>query len=63
MGSTYFTDDGHSIFDVVSREAINVTQGQCREVVIGDHVWIGLRTTIFMGQILEMGALLEHAVL
>lgn len=56
-GVRIFTDDGHSIFDVVSREAINVMQGQCREVVIGDHVWIGLRTTIFYGTNIGNGSI------
>lgn len=42
------TNDGHSIFDIKTGENINSTYaiGKSRKIVIGNHVWIGMRCTI-----------------
>ena len=41
------TNDGHSIFDVKSQTVINYSgKGNDAEVKIGDHVWVGMRSTI-----------------
>lgn len=42
------SNDGHSIFDVVSRENVNSTHdiNKSRGIVIGNHVWIGERVCI-----------------
>ena len=42
------SNDGHSIFDVCSKENINSSYEISRErnVMIGDHVWLGQRTVI-----------------
>lgn len=42
------SNDGHSIFDVVSKENINSTDdvNRSRSIVIGNHVWIGERAYI-----------------
>lgn len=42
------SNDGHSIFDVVSKDNINSTDdvNRSRSIVIGNHVWIGERAYI-----------------
>lgn len=54
-----FTSDGHPIFDVASGEIINSkhNEEEKREVTIGDHVWLGFRTTIFQGTSIGNGSM------
>ena len=44
----FCSNDSHSIFDVDTKKNINSTEEICkkREIDIGDHVWIGIRSTI-----------------
>lgn len=50
-GVTFLSNDGHSIFDVISGKNINSTdEVNCkRNIIIGDHVWIGCMTTVLYG--------------
>lgn len=41
--------DGHTIFDVHSRKALNIPHG----VVIGDHVWIGRDVTLLKNAVIS----------
>lgn len=58
-GTRIFTMDGHAIFDVASGEVINSgrDEEQKREIIIGDHVWVGLRATIFYGTSIGNGSI------
>ncbi|MCM1174211.1 MAG: hypothetical protein NC341_04080 [Blautia sp.] len=58
-GVRILTADGHSIFDVKSGEVINSTQDsmQRRKVVTGNHVWVGLRATLFYGTNIGNGSM------
>lgn len=44
-GIVFRVTDGHTIFDLDSREVLN----KARPILIGDHVWIGAGTTILKG--------------
>lgn len=49
MDIILMTNDGsHSIFDVETRKNINSTQeiNKKRKVILGNHVWVGIRATI-----------------
>jgi acetyltransferase-like isoleucine patch superfamily enzyme len=48
LGIGVFSNDSHSIFDVKSRENINSTEeiAHTRKIIIGNHVWIGWKSTI-----------------
>lgn len=58
-GVRIFTADGHSIFDVVSGDVINTMSDEEpeRKVVIGNHVWVGLRATLFYGTNIGNGSI------
>lgn len=53
------TNDGHSIFDVMSKRNINSTKeiAKNRKIVIGNHVWIGMRTTILYNTTIGDGSI------
>lgn len=42
------SNDGHSIFDVTTGKNINSSYdiGKSRKIIIGNHVWVGMRSTI-----------------
>ncbi len=44
----FFTNDAHTIFDIKTGENINSTYkiSQKRKIIIGNHVWIGMRVNI-----------------
>lgn len=58
------TDDGHPIFDVRTRNRVNVS----RTIRIGDHVWLGWNAGVLggsrvgNGSVIGMGALLKGTV-
>jgi acetyltransferase-like isoleucine patch superfamily enzyme len=52
-GSDIRCSDGHSVIDAVSGETLN----PAADVVIGDHVWIGIHS-----QILKGVAIADHAI-
>lgn len=53
------TNDGHSIFDVESKKNINFRKRKDEglEVKIGNHVWIGMRSTIMYNTNLGNGSI------
>lgn len=52
--------DGHSLFDVISGENINsvpdILTTRSNEIVIGNHVWVGINSTILTGSIIGNGS-------
>lgn len=54
-----WSNDGHSIFDVISGENINSTYeiSRKRRIDIGNHVWIGMRTTILYNTKIDNGSI------
>lgn len=48
-----YAGDGHSIFDVESHERVNecYPHNEKNDIIIGQHVWAGLRCTILSGRI------------
>lgn len=44
-------DDGHPVFDVRTGRRVNVS----RSITIGDHVWLGLRSTVLGGATVGRG--------
>ncbi len=58
-----YAGDGHSIFDVTTKERTNsIFDGYRDDVVLGEHVWIGLGSTILSSQI-NTGSLIGAASL
>jgi acetyltransferase-like isoleucine patch superfamily enzyme len=63
----FCSNDFHSIFDVKTKKNINSTKEICnkRKIDIGDHVWIGIRSTILYntkignGSIVGAGSLVK----
>lgn len=61
------SNDSHSIFDVDTKKNINSTEEICKKrgIDIGDHVWIGIRSTILYntkignGSIVGAGSLVK----
>lgn len=52
------SNDGHTIFDVNSRKAVNIPQeGQERKVEVGDHVWIGANCIVLYGTYIGDGSI------
>lgn len=49
-------NDGHTIFDIKSRKAVNVEKG--RKIIIGNHVWIGIKCTILYDTVIGDGSIL-----
>lgn len=64
------SNDGHSIFDINTKRNINSTFEISRErkVIVGNHVWIGMRATILYnarigdGSILGAGSLIKGII-
>ncbi len=54
------SNDGHSIFDVVSKENINSTDdvNKNRGIVLGNHVWIGERACILYNTQIGNGSII-----
>lgn len=52
-GNELRTDDAHPIFDVTTGERINFAS----DIVIGDHVWLGVNTKILGGSIIGTGSI------
>jgi len=52
-------DDGHPIFDVASERRLN----PARDIVIGDHVWLGNRSMVLGGAVIEDGSVIGMASL
>lgn len=54
------SNDGHSIFDVVSGENINSIPeiSSQRKIIIEDHVWIGRRCTVLYNSIIKSGSII-----
>ena len=48
------TDDAHPIYDVNTGERINIT----KDVILGDHVWIGYGVTLLGGAVVGSGSVL-----
>lgn len=50
-----YAGDGHSLFDVETSKNINsiVPDGKrfCKEIILGDHCWVGVRATILSANI------------
>jgi acetyltransferase-like isoleucine patch superfamily enzyme len=44
-------DDGHPVFDVRTGRRVNVS----RSIIIGDHVWLGLRSAVLGGATIGRG--------
>lgn len=59
-GISLFTNDLHSIFDVNSGCNINSTEYLCKQryVKIGDHVWVGMRSTILYNTVIGNGSII-----
>ena len=52
------SNDGHTIFDVNSRKAVNIPQeGQERKVEVGYHVWIGANCIVLYGTYIGEGSI------
>lgn len=45
-------EDSHAIYDVVTGERLNLSQ----DILIGDHVWVGYRSTILQGTSIGSGS-------
>lgn len=52
--------DGHSIFDIGTKKNINSTSYICSnsEIVLKDHVWVGMRSTIMYGANVGEGSII-----
>lgn len=59
------TDDAHTIFDVITGENINSTDKimYSRKIEIGNHVWIGMRSTILYNTEIGNGSIVGAASL
>lgn len=59
------SNDGHSIFDLKTRKNINSTKeiSQSRKIVIGNHVWIGMRAIILYNSQIGSGSIIGAASL
>lgn len=59
------SNDGHSIFDVISGENINTTYDirKARKIVIGDHVWIGTDVILLYNAQIAEGSIIGAASL
>lgn len=52
---THFrADDGHPIFDVTTGERVN----PARDIIVGDHVWVGTRAVLLGGTIVGQGSVI-----
>lgn len=47
-------DDGHPIFDIETENRVNMP----RSIVIGEHVWLSVRTTILGGARIDSGSVI-----
>lgn len=58
-------NDGHSIFDLNTGKNINSTEeiSRSRKIVIGDHVWIGMRSIILYNSKIGSGSIIGAASL
>jgi len=54
IGIELRADDGHPIFDVRTGKRVNVS----RDIIVGDHVWIGLKSAILGGVRVGDGAVI-----
>ena len=54
------SNDGHSIFDIKTGKNINTTNdiSKSRKIIIGNHVWIGMRSTILYNSIIGDGTII-----
>lgn len=54
------SNDGHSIFDVMTGENLNSTENisKSRKIEIGNHVWVGMRATILYHTKIEDGCII-----
>lgn len=55
-----YSNDCHSIFDLTTGKNINSTEEICkkRNILIGDHVWIGLDAIILYGSDIKGGSII-----
>lgn len=56
-----YSSDSHSMFDVETGENLNSTSEQYLQrskIVLGDHVWIGVRATILYDTVVENGSII-----
>lgn len=53
------SNDGHTIFDLKKKQNVNSTKeiNKTREIIIGDHVWIGQRSTILYNTKIESNSI------
>ena len=61
MDIILMTNDGsHSIFDVETRKNINSTReiNKKRKIIIGNHVWVGIRATILYNTLIGDGSII-----
>ena len=64
------TNDGHSIFDIKTGKNINSTYeiSKSRSIVIGNHVWVGMRSIVLYhteigdGSIIGANSLVKHRI-
>lgn len=49
-------NDGHTIFNVNNKEPINAIRG--RQIIIGNHVWIGINSTILYNSEIGEGSII-----
>ncbi|MDE0547320.1 acyltransferase [Microbacterium sp. C7(2022)] len=54
IGVQLRADDGHPIFDVATGHRVNVS----RDIVVGDHVWLGYNSTVLGGVSIGSGAVI-----
>lgn len=59
------SNDGHSIFNLKTGENINTTDeiNKKRKIIIGNHVWVGTRTTILYNTVIGDGSIIGAASL
>lgn len=59
------SNDGHSIFDVISGENINTTDAirKARKILIGNHVWVGTDAIILYNTWIREGSIIGAASL
>lgn len=59
------SNDGHSIFDIKSGKNINSTEDirKSRMIIIGNHVWVGMRATILYNTKIGDGSIVGAASL
>lgn len=55
-----YSNDSHSIFDLNTGENINSTRelSKLRKIVIGDHVWLGVRSIILYNSEIGNGSII-----